>query len=155
MKRICILSDTHGFLRDEVKTELAQSDLILHAGDIDNRDLFQTLRGFGELYAVRGNNDRCLPELPVTRSLSVEGVRFFIVHNIKDIPRDLTDTDIVVYGHTHQYYSAVSDGILFLNPGSCGKRRFHYELTYCRMVIEKDAYRYDKIVINKTEMRCR
>lgn len=70
-----------------------------------------------------------------------------IVHNKKDIPKDLTDIDVVVYGHSHKFESKMLDGILFLNPGSCGKRRFDLEISMCRMIVDGGRYHHEKVVI--------
>ena len=103
MTRICILSDTHGLLRDEVKAEIIQSDIVIHAGDIDTAAALETLEQLGDLRAVRGNTDRFGAErLPRTLVLRVEDVRFLIVHDQKEVPKDLADIDVVVCGHSHQ-----------------------------------------------------
>lgn len=146
MTRICILSDTHGLLRDEVKAEIIQSDIVIHAGDIDTAAALETLEQLGDLRAVRGNTDRFGAErLPRTLVLRVEDVRFLIVHAQKDVPKHLTDTDVVVFGHSHQYAAERRGGVLYLNPGSCGRRRFRLGLSYCRMVVDGAAYRYEKV----------
>lgn len=152
MKRICILSDTHGFLRDEVKAALSQCDVIFHAGDIGAKEIVHTLADYGELFAVRGNVDEedwALP-LPLHRFVTIEGLRFLLVHRKQDIPTDLSDTDVVIYGHSHRFEENTSNGILYLNPGSCGRRRFHLELSFCRMTVDGAAYRYEKAVIPKS-----
>lgn len=148
MKHIAILSDTHGLLREEVMTELAEADCSIHAGDINTPLITDTLRKFGEAYIVRGNNDREWAEnLPKSLTITIEGVRFFIVHNKKDIPKVLTNVDVVVFGHSHKYSAEIIEGILFLNPGSCGKRRFDLEITMCRMTVDAGQYQYEKVII--------
>ncbi|BCJ99625.1 metallophosphoesterase family protein [Anaerocolumna chitinilytica] len=148
MKRIAILSDTHGLLREQVMAELAEADCSIHAGDINTPLIIDTLRQFGETYIVRGNNDRDWAEnLPKSLTITIEGVRFFIVHNKKDIPQDLTNVDVVVFGHSHKYSAEIIEGILFLNPGSCGKRRFDLEITMCRMTVDTGQYQYEKVTI--------
>lgn len=150
MKQICILSDTHGLLREEVKAEIARSDLIIHAGDIGTGDTIKDLKRLGRLYAVRGNIDPFEAEnLPQSLLIEIEGLHIYIVHNKKDIPKNLTDIDVVIYGHSHRYAAEISDGILYLNPGSCGRRRFNLELSFCRMYIEHGEYRYEKLDIGK------
>lgn len=145
MIRLAILSDTHGLLRQEVKAELAAADCALHAGDVDTPALLQDLRSYGETYVVRGNNDRAwAASLPQTLTVELEGVRFFLVHNRRDVPRDLTGVDVVVYGHSHKFTAEEIGGILWLNPGSCGPRRFRQELTLCRMEIDQGGYRWEK-----------
>jgi putative phosphoesterase len=130
MKKIAILSDTHGLLRPEVQMELSTADCIIHSGDINTPAIVETMRSYGETYIVRGNNDKEWAEgLPLSLTVTVDGVRFFIVHNKKDVPKNLTDLDVVVYGHSHKYAEQMIDGVLWLNPGSCGKRRFDLEIT--------------------------
>lgn len=148
MKQIAILSDTHGLLREHVIAELAEADCSIHAGDIDTPSIVESIRQFGETYMVRGNNDKEWAEaLPKSIAVTIEGVRFFIVHDKKDIPKFLTNVDVVVYGHSHKYSAEIMKGVLFLNPGSCGKRRFDLEITMCRMTVEAGSYRYEKVMI--------
>lgn len=148
MKRIAILSDTHGLLRDEVKEELRQADIILHAGDINTQTIVDEMKKAAPLYIVRGNNDKeWAEEIPKTCTVTIEGVTFFLVHNKKDIPMDLTGVDIIIVGHSHKYEEKEVDGRLLLNPGSCGKRRFDLEITMCRMIVEEGTYKLEKLVI--------
>lgn len=148
MKQIAIISDTHGLLREQVIAELAEADCSIHAGDIDTPSIVESIRQFGETYMVRGNNDKEWAEaLPKSITVTIEGVRFFIVHDKKDIPKCLTNVDVVVYGHSHKYSAEIVKGVLFLNPGSCGKRRFDLEITMCRMTVEAGRYRYEKVMI--------
>lgn len=148
MKRIAILSDTHGLLREEVKEELRQADVILHAGDINTQAIVDELKAMAPLYIVRGNNDKeWAEEIPATCTVTIEGVTFFLVHNKKDIPKDLTGVDVIVYGHSHKYEEKELDGRTMLNPGSCGKRRFDLEITMCRMSVENGTYQIEKLII--------
>jgi putative phosphoesterase len=148
MKHIAIISDTHGILREPVIAELDAANCIIHAGDIDTASIADAVRMLGETYMVRGNNDMdWAKELPASISVTMEGVRFFIVHNRKDVPQHLSDVDVVIYGHSHKYLSEVIDGVLYLNPGSCGKRRFNMELTMSRMTVEAGKYQYEKVII--------
>ncbi len=148
MKQIAIISDTHGLLREHVITELAAADYTIHAGDINNPSILKTMEGLGKSYVVRGNNDRGWADaLPNNLTITLEGVRFFIVHNKRDIPGDLINIDVVIYGHSHKYSSEVVNGVIFLNPGSCGKRRFNLEITMCRMTVDNGSYQYEKVVI--------
>lgn len=148
MKQIAILSDTHGLLREHVIAELSDADCSIHAGDIDTPYIVEFIRQFGEAYVVRGNNDKEWAEaLPKSITVTIEGVRFFIVHDKKDIPKSLTNVDVVVYGHSHRYSAEMINGILFLNPGSCGKRRFDLEITMCRMTVDAGHCQYEKVMI--------
>jgi putative phosphoesterase len=148
MKQIAIISDTHGLLREHVIAELAEADCSIHAGDVDTPTIVESIRQFGETYMVRGNNDKeWAKALPKSITVTIEGVRFYIVHDKKDIPKCLTNVDVVVYGHSHKYSAEIMKGVLFLNPGSCGKRRFDLEITMCRMTVEAGSYRYEKVMI--------
>ncbi len=148
MKRVAILSDTHGMLRPEVKKELEQADYILHAGDINKQEIVDEMAQYAPLAIVRGNNDKEWAEhLPMTDTVTIEGVTFFLVHNKKDIPKELSGVDVIVYGHSHKYEQKEEDGVLRLNPGSCGRRRFDLEITMSRMFIENGTYRVEKVLI--------
>ena len=155
MKRVAILSDTHGLLRDEVKAELKQADVILHAGDINTQSIVDEIKSYATLYVVRGNNDKdWAKELPEHLFVDIEGVRFFIIHNKKEIksnlieiPKDLSGVDVIIYGHSHKYAVNEENGILMLNPGSCGKRRFGLEITMSRMIVNEGHYTLEKVEI--------
>lgn len=149
MKRIVILSDTHGLLRPEVMPYLETADAILHGGDINTQAIVDTLHTYGvPVHIVRGNNDKEWAEgLPLSLTFEIGGVRFFMVHNKKDIPSELPDIDVVVYGHSHKYACQERDGVLWLNPGSCGRRRFDQEITLAVMEIEQGQPRVEKITI--------
>lgn len=130
MKKIGILSDTHGRLREEIVEILRECDVILHAGDINTPQALARLRKLAPLYAVRGNADREWADaLPRTLSEEICGLRIFMVHNKKEIPADVTGYDMVVYGHSHKFEERREGNCLFLNPGSCGPRRFSQPVT--------------------------
>lgn len=148
MKRIVILSDTHGLLRPEVLDYLASADAIIHGGDINTQAIVETLRGFAPLHIVRGNNDKAWAEsLPHSLTFTIEGVRFFVVHNKRDIPEDLSGVDVVVYGHSHKYAYETRDNVLWLNPGSCGRRRFDQEITMAVIAAEGGQFQVEKVTI--------
>ena len=148
MKKIGILSDTHGRLREEVVEILRGCDVILHAGDINTPQALARLRELAPLYAVRGNADREWADaLPQTLSEEICGLRIFMVHNKKEIPADVTGYDLVVYGHSHKFEERREGNCLFLNPGSCGPRRFSQPVTMA--VAEVTAEMGDIRVIRK------
>lgn len=148
MTHIAILSDTHGLLREQVKAELAAADCIIHAGDINTPAIIEALWEYGTAYIVRGNNDKAWAEnLPRSFTVTFDGVRFYIVHNKRDVSKGLTDVNVVVYGYSHRYSAEVVDGVLWLNPGSCGKRRFNLEITTCRMTVDDGRYQFEKVAI--------
>lgn len=140
MKRIGVLSDTHGKLREEVVEILRECDVILHAGDINTPQVIESLRKIAPLYAVRGNADKeWAEELPQTLSEEICGLQVFMVHNKKEIPEDLAGYDLVVYGHSHKYEERREENRLYLNPGSCGPRRFSQPVTMAVLEVEERA----------------
>ena len=148
MKHVLVLSDTHGLLRPEVLEYLSQADIIIHGGDINTQAIVDKLREYAPLYIVRGNNDKdWAEELPQSLTFSIEGVRFFLIHNKRDVPLDLSDTDVVVYGHSHKYACEERNGILWLNPGSCGRRRFDQEITFAVMTVNGGHFQVEKVII--------
>ena len=146
--KLAILSDTHGLLRPQVVEHLKTADAILHGGDINKPAIVEQLQQFAPLYIVRGNNDKEWAEdIPHDLTVTLEGVTFFLVHNKKEVPADLSGVDVVVFGHSHKYAQEEKDGILWLNPGSCGPRRFHQEITMMMAEIEGGTIQVEKIDI--------
>ena len=146
--KIAILSDTHGLLRPQVLEYLKTADAILHGGDINTQGIVDQLRSFAPLYIVRGNNDKEWAEgLPHHLTVTLEGVTFFMVHNKKELPADLSGVDVVVFGHSHKYVQEERDGLLWLNPGSCGPRRFHQEITMMTPEVAHGETRVEKVTI--------
>ena len=146
--KIAILSDTHGLLRPEVVEYLKTADAILHAGDINRQEIVDQLRQYAPLYIVRGNNDKEWAEhIPHHLTVTLGGVSFYMVHNKKEVPADLSGIDAVVFGHSHKYLQEEKDGLLWLNPGSCGPRRFHQEITMMMAEVENGTLRVEKVTI--------
>ena len=146
--RLAILSDTHGLLRPEVVEHLKTADVILHGGDINKQSIVDQLRQYAPLHIVRGNNDKEWAEdLPHHLTFTLDGMTFFMVHNRKEVPADLTGVDTVVFGHSHKYVEEEKAGILWLNPGSCGPRRFHQEITMMMAELTGGTLRVEKITI--------
>lgn len=146
--KIAILSDTHGLLRPQVVEHLKAADAILHGGDINKQSLVDELKQYGPLYVVRGNNDKEWAEnIPHDLCVSLGGKSFYMVHNKKDVPANLVNVDVVVYGHSHKYACEEKNGVLWINPGSCGPRRFHQEITMIMLEICGEQIRIEKINI--------
>ena len=146
--KLAILSDTHGLLRPEVTEQLKNVDAILHGGDIKKQSIVDALEQYAPLYVVRGNNDKeWAQHIPHDRTVALGGLVFFLVHNQKDVPADLSGVDVVVFGHSHKYSQTEKGGVLWLNPGSCGPRRFHQEITMMTAEIADGALRVEKVVI--------
>ncbi|HJB16984.1 MAG TPA: metallophosphatase family protein [Candidatus Blautia excrementipullorum] len=147
-KKLGIISDTHGLLRPEVMDVLRTCDCILHGGDINKPEILDELRPLASIYAVRGNNDREWGEgLAKTLRFTIEGVEFFMTHNKKDVDWNLGSAQVVIFGHTHKYFEKIIDGRLWLNPGSCGRRRFNQEITMAVMTVDQGTFMTEKIVI--------
>ena len=146
--KLAILSDTHGLLRPEVLEYLKDVDAILHGGDINKPGIIDELRQYAPLYIVRGNNDKEWAEaIPHDLTVTLGGVTFYMVHNKKEVPADLSGVDAVVFGHSHKYVQEEKDGVLWLNPGSCGPRRFHQEITMMMVEIADGHIQVTKITI--------
>lgn len=145
---LAILSDTHGLLRPQVTEYLKTADAILHAGDINRPAILEQLKEYAPVYVVRGNNDKdWAADLPHDLTIALDGVTFYLVHNKKEVPTHLTGVDVVVYGHSHKYAQAEKDGVLWLNPGSCGPRRFHQEITLAMAEVSQGKLRVEKVLL--------
>ena len=146
--RLAILSDTHGLLRPQVLEHLKGAGAILHGGDINRWSVVDQLRQYAPLYVVRGNNDREWAEdIPHDLTVTLGGVTFCLVHNRKELPATLDGVDVVVFGHSHRYVREEKEGLLWLNPGSCGPRRFHQEITMMVAEVEEGKIRVEKVSI--------
>ncbi|MCI8610218.1 MAG: metallophosphoesterase family protein [Firmicutes bacterium] len=146
--RIAVISDTHGLLRPEVVDGIGGCDLIIHGGDINKPEIIEELKAFGPVYVVRGNNDKeWAEEIPQTLTFQVEDCRFFVIHNKKFVPKDLDGIDVVIFGHSHKYMEDTTSGRLWLNPGSCGKRRFNQEITFAILTVDGKEVSVEKITI--------
>ena len=143
-----LISATHGLLRPEIMEIARNVEFILHAGDINNRETYETLQQFGTLTIVRGNNDKEWAEMiPSIVQLRVEEVNILIVHNKKDIPKELGNVQLIVVGHSHKYHLEEKETYTILNPGSCGKRRFDQEITYAILYIHGQVMQIEKHTI--------
>ena len=146
--RIAVISDTHGLLRPEVIEMIKTSDAVIHGGDIDNEVTWNRIKtaAVGKtLFGVRGNNDGGL-DLPDSLTFEFDGINFFLVHNKKDIPKAV-EADIIIFGHSHKYYEETINERLWLNPGSCGKRRFNLPVTMAVLDIDNGQYSVKKVEI--------
>lgn len=141
MHRIGILSDTHGLLRPEVKKALDGCEAILHAGDINRQEIIDQLSVIAPVYVVCGNNDKEWAEhIPFFLDFTLCGLHIYMTHKKKDLPRDVSNYDLVVYGHSHRYEQGEVGGTVLINPGSCGPRRFHQDITLALADIEAQTH---------------
>jgi putative phosphoesterase len=138
--RIGLISDTHNLVRPEALDYLAGCDAIVHAGDICNQTVLDALARIAPLTVVRGNNDTgdWATAIPLQATLDVQQVQIFVVHDIADVPRNLHEEGVrvVVTGHSHKPLIAERDGVLFVNPGSAGPRRFKLPISVGMLTID-------------------
>ena len=140
--RVAVISDTHGLLRPAVADALRGAPLILHAGDVGKDAVLDALEDIAPTIAVRGNVDRTrrVGELPETRTVDIAGRRVHLVHDCNDIAVDPAEQgiDVVLSGHSHKYREEVLDGVLWLNPGSVGPRRFKLPISMAWLAFGAD-----------------
>ncbi len=140
MKKIGILSDTHGLLRPEVLRSLQGCDAILHGGDINRQEIIDRLEQIAPVHAVRGNNDKEWAEnLPLFLDFNLCGLHIYMTHRKKDLPKGLCTYDLVVYGHSHRYEQRMEGSTAVINPGSCGPRRFNQDITLAVMDLDEKS----------------
>lgn len=151
MYRIGIISDTHGLLREEVICHLKECDVILHGGDVDRQGILDELKRIAPVYAVRGNVDgEWANDLPDTRTLELQGIKIFMIHNKKQIHEELSDKDVILYGHSHKYEEKWVGRQLWLNPGSCGAKRFLLPVTMAVLEVAKNGtFQVKRINLNE------
>jgi putative phosphoesterase len=132
-----VVSDTHGYLRPEVVEAFEGVDLIIHAGDIGRLDVIHQLQDVAPVCAVRGNVDReaWAKYYPAATTVKVGDLRFHVLHEISQLDLDPHDAGIaaVVSGHSHRSSIENQNGVLYLNPGSAGPRRFTLPVTIARI----------------------
>jgi putative phosphoesterase len=130
IKRIGLISDTHGLLRPEAVAALAGTELILHAGDVGSPEILEKLRRVAPVVAVRGNIDRgtWAEELPETAEVE-PGI--FVIHDVKALGLDplASGYRVVLSGHSHRPGAREAGGVLYVNPGAAGPRRFRLPVT--------------------------
>lgn len=144
MLRVGIISDTHGLLRREAVAFLRGCDHIVHGGDIGAAGVLGELAGLAPVTAIRGNNDRgaWAEALHETARFKVGEVSGYVIHDVGqlDIEPHRAGIHVVVYGHSHQPHVAWREGVLFINPGSAGPRRFKLPVAAAELVITGTAY---------------
>ncbi len=143
--RIGVISDTHGLLRPEALAALKDSELIIHAGDIGKPEVLTLLGSIAPVLAIRGNNDReaWAKKIPDILNLRINGARLYIIHNVNDLDIDpgAKGFHTVISGHSHKPGVASRDGIIFVNPGSAGPRRFKLPVAVSQLTIHGQKVR--------------
>ncbi|SFP43334.1 hypothetical protein SAMN04488047_106150 [Tranquillimonas alkanivorans] len=129
--RIGVISDTHGLLRPEALAALEGVAHILHAGDVGKPGILEALEEIAPVTAIRGNVDTApwAAALPDTVTVKLGGRRFHMLHDVKELTAPPPGADAVIFGHSHKPGAEARDGVLYLNPGSAGPRRFRLPVT--------------------------
>ena len=153
-KVIGIISDNHGLLRPEAVEALRGVDLILHAGDVGTSDVLETLKGIAPVVAVRGNNDKgeWAERLSHWEVTGVGAIYIYMIHDVKEI--DLSPAaagfQVVVSGHSHKPSVDERKGVLYVNPGSAGPRRFSLPVTVARLKVSGEVVSAEVVVLIPT-----
>jgi putative phosphoesterase len=139
--RIGVISDTHGLVRPEALEILRGTEMTIHAGDIGGPKVLHAFRAIAPVVAVQGNNDRgkWARRLPKMGIVEIDEARIAVVHILRVLDLDLTDIDCVISGHTHRASAKKKDGVLYLNPGSAGPRRFGQPATIALLRVQGRA----------------
>ena len=134
-----LISDTHGLLRPQAVEALRGVHRIIHAGDIGGEEILAALRAIAPVDAVRGNNDRgpWAARIPVELTLEVGGVAVHVLHDLKELELDPVEAgvNVVIAGHSHKPDVRDKDGVLYVNPGSAGPRRFRLPVAVAHLHI--------------------
>jgi uncharacterized protein len=138
--RVGLISDTHGLLRGEALVWLAGSDHIVHAGDVGDPAILDALAAIAPVTAIRGNvdTDAWAARLPETTRVTIGGVTIYVLHDLAalDLKPHAHSIRVVVYGHSHKPLVTERDGVLFVNPGSAGPRRFRLPITAAELIVD-------------------
>lgn len=142
--RIGVISDTHGLLRPEAERGLKGADHIIHAGDIGRPEIVDALRRIAPITAIRGNVDTggWAREYPDTKLVRLAGKSIYVLHDLKTLKADPgSGIDVIVAGHSHLPKIDAVGGVLYLNPGSAGPRRFKLPITLATLEITRAGMR--------------
>jgi uncharacterized protein len=139
---IGLISDTHGLIRPEALEALQHVDLIIHAGDIGKPEVIAALKAIAPVLAIKGNNDigAWAKPLPDTRLVKSGNTRLFVIHNLSELDCDpvARGYQVILSGHSHKPSVSTRDGILFVNPGSAGPRRFKLPIAVGKLFIQNN-----------------
>lgn len=153
MVRVGLISDTHGLVRPEAEAFLRGSDLIIHAGDIAAPPVLEQLRALAPVIAVRGNNDKgtWAQSLAETELVAVGEISIYVIHDLSEIDIDpkAAGVQVVVSGHSHKPVVDDRDGVLFVNPGSAGPRRFKLPISVAELTVDGA-----RVSARLTELHC-
>lgn len=141
--RVALLSDTHGMLRPEARAFACGSDYIIHGGDVGSAEILDELATIAPVIAVRGNNDRqaWAAHLPESTIVRVGGVLIYVIHDISHLDIDSAEAgvQVIVSGHSHVPKIDQRDGVCYVNPGSCGPRRFKLPISAAQLLVDGET----------------
>jgi putative phosphoesterase len=148
-RTIGLISDTHGLLRPQALDALQASDLIIHAGDVGDPEILAALKTIAPVFAVRGNVDTqpWALALPENEVIETDRATFYVLHDVHALDLDprAAGFHIVVSGHSHKPARTEHSGVLFLNPGSAGPRRFDLPVTVALLHMDQTPWKFDLI----------
>jgi uncharacterized protein len=149
---IGFISDTHGLVRPEALAALRGCEAIVHAGDIGKPEVCDKLRELAPLTAIRGNVDTWATDLPDTAVVSFEGVRLYLIHDVKTLELDPRAAGFaaVISGHSHVPKAETRDGVLYLNPGSAGPRRFKLPISLATLRMSEHGLEPELVTLKVT-----
>ncbi len=152
-KRIGLISDTHGLLREQALRALRDSEMIVHAGDVGAPEILDSLRALAPVVVVRGNVDTAgwAQTLPVTAVADAGAVQIYVLHDVKTLDLDpaAAGFHVVVSGHSHKFGRSERSGVLYINPGSAGPRRFQLPITVARLNLRKTPWDLEFVDLEK------
>jgi putative phosphoesterase len=152
---IGLISDTHGLLRPEALAALRGSDLIIHAGDVGTPEIIEQLRLVAPIVAVRGNIDKGVwaDQLPLTAVAETRSALIYVLHDIHQLDLDpaAAQFDVVVSGHSHKPQETRRSGVLYINPGSAGPRRFRLPITVARLDLRPSPWKLEFVDVSGVE----
>jgi len=152
-RRIGLIADTHGLLRPEAVQALQGSDLIIHAGDIGTAAVLQALRALAPVTAVRGNIDKghWAQALPASAALQIAGVGVYVLHDLQalDLVPEAAGLRVVVSGHSHRPSVQERNGVLYVNPGSAGPRRFRLPVGVALMTVQDQVVEVSLVPLDR------
>ena len=145
--KIGLISDTHGLMRPEALRALEGSELIIHSGDVGSPEIISALKSIAPVVAIRGNVDvePWAAQLPETEVVETEVATFYVLHDVHalDLKPAAAGFDIVVSGHSHKPIRTEQDGVLYINPGSAGPRRFNLPVTVARLDLSQTPWKVE------------
>jgi putative phosphoesterase len=148
-KTIGLISDTHGLLRPQALRVLEGSDLIVHAGDVGDPEILEALKTIAPVFAVRGNVDTepWAQALPETEVIETDSITIYVLHDLHalDLDPSAAGFQVVVSGHSHKPAREERGGVLFINPGSAGPRRFDLPVTVALLHVDKSPWKVDVV----------